>query len=33
MKKRQKKMFEAREELDLELARRGLPTTKEQEQM
>ena len=33
MKKRQKKMFEAREELDLELARRGLPTTKEQEEM
>ena len=28
-----KEEVKAREELDLELARRGLPTTKEQEQM
>lgn len=32
MKKRQKKNFELREELDLELAKRGLPTSKEQKQ-
>ena len=32
LKKRQKKLFEVREELDTELAKRGLPTTKEQKQ-
>ena len=31
MKKRQKKNFELREELDTELAKRGLPTSREQE--
>ena len=32
MKKRQKKLFEVREELDTELAKRGLPTSKEQKE-
>ena len=32
MKKRQKKNFELREELDTELAKRGLPTSKEQKE-
>lgn len=33
LKKRQKELFQVREELDTELARRGLPTTKEQKEL